>query len=465
MSFFPKAPQVVGIERTAVSFKIALLKKKRKGWEVARLEEVPLDVNLLDKVPKEALIITALPTKEILVRPLELPLKKEKDIESAYEFQAEPLLPYPLEKGVLQKINIKQQGEGTLLTLLSVKKDHLERHINAFHRSHVDPMVVTGLPVALAQIAAHLPNYQEPQLLLHLDKEEGTIALVEGGKLLTSRAFEKEKSEIEKSILALVGTYKSKKIHSLLLISDDPLDVSLVQASTEYPVVFPKVPLMSEEALQKYGIALGLAFAGTDKTSPNFRAKENNFSLQWKRVKKPLFTYLSLAALLFFTLLSFEKKLLEEEEQLLLKKASGLLATLPSCAEDLEFKLEKLEQEIEKIPDTFPLLPQTPKVKDILAYLSSDPRLFNEEGVALLEIEDFRYVMTSRPDFDRRNEKYQVKVEVTFTASSPTSAHIFHESLLAPNHPFVDGKKEVEWVAGKGKYKACFYLKDKTRYS
>jgi type IV pilus assembly protein PilM len=465
MSFFPKAPEVIGIETTAVSFKIALLKKKRKGWQVQRLEEVPIDVNLLDRVPKEATLATALHSKEILVRPLELPLKKEKDIESAYEFQAEPLLPYPLEKAILQKINIKSHVEGTLLTLLAVKKEHLERHIHFFNERHLDPMVVTGLPMALSNIASHLPNAEEPQLLLHLDKEEGTVVLVEGGKLLASRAFEKEKSEIEKSILALLGTYKYKKIHSLLLISDDPSDVSLVEQATKLTVVLPKIPFVSEEALQKYGVALGIAFAATDKTSPNFRAKENNFSLQWKRVKKPLFTYLTLAFLLFATLLSFEKKLLEEQEQLLLKRSSSLLQEMPSHLEELCFKIEKMESEIQKIPDTFPLLPQTPKVKDILASLSSDPRLFTEKGASLIEIEDFRYVMTSRPDFDRRNEKYQVKVEMTFTATSPESAHAFHESLLSPNHPFVDGKKEVEWMAGKGKYKACFYLKDKTRYS
>ena len=60
-------------------------------------------------------------------------------------------------------------------------------------------------------------------------------------------------------------------------------------------------------------------------------------------------------------------------------------------------------------------------------------------------------------------KKYQVKVDLEFSTSSPRIAREFHDSLIAPND-LIDPKGEVKWSSNRGKYRTSFYLKDKTQY-
>lgn len=456
MSFFPKAPLIAGIIMTPHSFLVALIKKKRGGFDLLSLEEWPLTTHCQDKLPKEAAIITSLPSKAVLVRPLELPLKKEKDLESAYRFQAEPLLPYPAEKGVIQKITARQQGEGTLLTILAARKDHIDAHLTTLNEKGILPDTLTSTGFALSCLARQLPPSFEPQIWIELRDTVGTVALIEDGKLLMSRACERDPSEIQKSVLAISAAYKNKKIETIYLIAEGDETLAMVQECTQKNVVIPKINCASENDLKKYGAAIGLALTFFDKNCPNFLLQEQRVARRIKRLKKPLVTYFALATLLFITLAAFEREVLLNRQTALLNRGAALFHEGTTSITSLEEKLEKYQKEIAKIPDTFQLYPQIPKVRDLLAHLS------NEIGNRI-EIEELSYKMATRPDFDRKNEKYKVVVEMIFTCPSQEEASSFREALSSSS--FVDSNKEIEWVTNKGKYKISFNLKDKTRYS
>lgn len=456
MSFFPKAPLIAGIITTPHSFLVALIKKKREGFDIISLEEWPLNTNCKDKLPRDALLVSALDTRSVLIRPLELPLKKEKDIESAYSFQAEPLLPFPLENGVIQKITVRQHAEGSLLTILAAKKDHVESHIAALKEKGLAPAAVTSIGFALSCLSLLLPPSFEPQIWMEWRENEGTVALIEGGKLLTARACEKEGAEIQKSIAAISSVYKNKKIETIYLIAEGEDTLEMVRECTQKNVVALKLDCTGESDLKKYGVPLGLALSACEKHFPDFLPKEQKVLQSFKRLKKPLVTYFALAFLFFVTLTAIEKEALKKRENTLLNRASLVFHERSSSAQELEEKLEKYQQEIAKIPDIFQLYPQVPKVRDLLAHFSS------EMGSGI-EIEELHYMMVERPDFDRKNEKYKVVVEMTFTCSSPEDASRFRDMLSSSS--LVDGKKEIQWISNKGKYKISFNLKDKTRYA
>jgi type IV pilus assembly protein PilM len=137
--------------------------------------------------------------------------------------------------------------------------------------------------------------------------------------------------------------------------------------------------------------------------------------------------------------------------------------------ESLLERINYLEKDLQAIPDIFPLLPNIPKVSDVLAWLStlhiqigkkSKGELPNAQSI---QIENFNYTLVKRPEQNKKQEKYLVKVEIEFTSPTPKQAREFHDALIAPNN-FVDPKGEVKWNTSHGRYRASFYLKDRTVY-
>lgn len=468
MSFFTHSSIYVGIEKTSNGLRMATLIKRSKGWEIAYLREITWEdiVNPLDKLPSDAIISCALSSRDVLVRTLELPLKKEKDIVAALPFQVEPLLPYPIEKCILQKSTLEVTSTGTLLTLFSTKKEALNQHLSQWKSLSIDPDVITCGATGLAAVST-FAQLEEPILALHLGMEEGTCALIEKGKVYTARPVKKDVQDIQKTILAITTSFKSKKVDHLLFLGEDLPFAEKIQDSAEKKLLFLKIPSISEENVQKFGFAIGIAMAGGEDGGCNFRHHDSSIAHQWKKIKKPFVTFCAAAIFLFTATLGLTQFLLHKEEKAIQKEYLSLLALQGKkeqaslSQKEILISLSQMEKDIQGKPNTFPLHPVIPKVSDVLAWLSSHPAFSHlEEGVG---IENFHYVLEKRPDFSHRNERYQVKVEFEISCTNPEAARAFHESLLAPN-PFVDAKKEVQWTPGKNKYLASFYLKDKTRY-
>lgn len=177
----------------------------------------------------------------------------------------------------------------------------------------------------------------------------------------------------------------------------------------------------------------------------------------------------------FLTLLSLSQKPYEEFEKQYETKfpaekvGDGPLTINALNTDGLSRRLDFLEKNIRSIPETYPLFPQTPLVSDVLAWITTHPTLAcaseakeGEECPPFI-IDIFQYGMVKRPELNKKNEKYQVKIDLEFSTSSPRLAREFHDALITPND-FVDPKGEIKWNATKGKYRTSFYLKDKTIY-
>lgn len=471
MFFFQSSSVYVGLEVLTSSIRIAHIQKKGKKWKILNLQEIPRSSALVDALPKEGIIAGALPGREVLLRPLEIPVKKDKDMAAAVEFQIEPLLPYPLDKCILQSVNIEKNALGSQLTILSAKKDHLRNYLTELKDLSIDPDVVTSIPSALSAFAQLLPESEDPLILMYLGEKEGTCVLVEKEKPLMSRSFTLEKNDIRKTVLSMTASQKNKKLGSLILFCKDDDIAEMIQEVTGQIVVYPSAPGLniSPEDLQTYGFCIGVALAAAGKQPSNFRQKEFSFSKPWKTFKKPLIAYFTLGTFLSLSLFGMEKWILRHEEKQIhasfasLLTEEGIAGTAPIQRNEMYAKLSEIQKHIHNKPDTFPLLPLVPKVSDLLAWLSTHPLITSENGAAPVELESIHYTMVKRPEFTKRNEHYLVKVELEFLADNPALARAFHEALLAPN-PFVNPKLEVQWTPSKGKYRTSFYLKDKTRY-
>src|SRR5262245_61466796 len=104
MVFIPKPPLFIGIEPvSSTSFKIAVIKKRGKGWVFPFLQEMESEelLELLKTFPNTC---TGILSRDVLVKSLFIPVKGEKKIQAAFEFQIEPLLPYPLDKCLVEYV-------------------------------------------------------------------------------------------------------------------------------------------------------------------------------------------------------------------------------------------------------------------------------------------------------------------------------------------------------------------------
>jgi type IV pilus assembly protein PilM len=515
---------------------------------------------------KEAFIVTALPISEVLVRPLTIKTAKEKNIDAVIAFQAEPLLPYPVENAVLQRILLSKDKESSELTLFAVRKDHLAEEIKRWKELRVEslsseplniePELITAAPAALALFAKKFGNTREPFFALYLgyahsfcilmDQMNGAMQLIAAQALAFKMealvnalaadsaitpaqaytqlnapdftlppldqhptlkgALESLRVALTRTLFALSKQLKGRDIPAILLCGNLPAGLEeLLQSAhnkTVLPLEIPKEFDMGEcrlehKELQKFALCIGEAWSAQPniKEPLNFRQKEFHHPNPWKRLKQPVLTYLMLCvgiavAIILYgnaesryeegqvrlhyleLLQAMNKPYAQFEKEFLSKSGRKELAEEPHEAaeasslsmDELNQRLLILEKDLQSTPHIYPLQPNTPLVSDLLAWIASNPR-FKAQADATdgLQMESLTYSMVKRPEPTKKQEKYQVKVELEFSSPTPKLAREFHDALIAPNE-FVDPKSEIKWNSTRDRYRTSFYLKDKTAY-
>lgn len=544
MNNFFSSSNFIGLEKTPSEIKIASLGGTIKNPVLQELSTVPIDEENVKRLYiHHPVFITGLAGKEVLVRALHLPLVKEKDIQEALSFQAEPLLPYPVEQAFLGYQTLSKTNDGTEITLVATRKETVESHLTPWQNIQIEPEKIGAKPLALCEFGAKYFSSEKTFLIINLEQEETVCSLIKEGKLYTSfahpegfsllvDALKKEKisafpqgiaqwegiehkkeSPLNESIkrlqreIARMGFASAKEekrgsIEGVLLTGSaatiDGLSEILIK-NLDFPLLFcPPVKDFSSVDLHNYAVPIGLALnALPGNHSVDFRQQELIYPHPWKRLVVPVAIYFAAIFLLTFSFYFFTQQYLRSQEDQIKQAYVDLLANFNRSHDDFEAafaakhpgsndsfngelpKIEQLEKsdfpqrlsflqkELLATPDSFPLFANTPRVGDVLAWLSRHPAVVsideNGKKEAKLHLENFHYIMAKRPQQGKKQEKYQVKVELEFTSEIPKLAREFHDALIESND-WVDPKGEVKWNSNRGKYKTSFFLKDKTNY-
>lgn len=547
------AEKTIGIsfDSNQVTMVQASWKKKAKSIDKrSTFEAVIEDVKPLDREYKELLkkslegrvLITALDPSACLIRSLFLPLKKEKDIEEALSFQAEPLLPFPVEQSILEWQVVSREEKGCVITLFALKKDVLNSHLKALDTYGLDPEVVTSYASALAEFGGNFVKTEKPYFILHVDNENCLAILIKDGKVMASQYleislsqlkqyFNEEASpslpsfetfdftqEMKEGFFNTKGYLNEIKLNLIRGISQ--LSKQLKAEDSEKILITGEIvglpslkqfflneikkdeielePLsndFSNDLLLKDALAEGLAFMGLPKSKAliNFRKGEFAYSKSWKRLLKPALFYigacLTAAASLYYagsTYIDYKENELRQsfqearsafsqslsyaikasEKKSNTQESRKKIPVQEMSKEDIAFEIERMEKQIKEAPDTIALLPNTPRVSDVLGWLSTHPKIKlekDEEEKKGIEIESLSYTLVKRPEEKKKQNHYQVKIELEFTSATPKIAREFHDALIEPND-FVDPKAEIKWSSSRGRYRTSFFLKDKTFY-
>lgn len=311
--------------------------------------------------------------------------------------------------------------------------------------------------------------------------------------------------DVTRIVLAISKQVKGFESKDILLTGEISLYPPLIEFlfqdlnfTHSLPLEKPNFPLTPQE-LQLYAVPIGIALTGLPgwKNQVNFRQQQYAYPHPWRRLKTPLISYFASCLLVAFALYCFTSAYFSKESDHLRKDYVNVLASLhksypefeadyrknarlPPIAsdeelnpkalslEDLSSRVDFLRKQFQTNPDTYPLFPNTPTVSDVLGWIANHPSFKPHENVAGenvsgLKLENFNYKMVKRPDKNKKNEIYQVKVEFDFSAPTPTQAREFHDALISPNE-IVDPKGEVKWGTNRGMYHTSFFLKDRTMY-
>lgn len=480
-------------------------------------------------------VTTGVAGNEVLVRPMQLPLTKDKDIAAALAFQAEPLLPFPPEEGLLTHQVLNQTADTTSLTLLAIQKSILQQHLTGWSKLSIEPEKVSSYPMALCQFAQQFIPSEKPILVLYINDKWTTGVLVKDGKLIASfsqqeglktlmqeydqvrpfnfsdslenhpklnEALKRLQQVITKVCFALTKESKGEPLGGILFTGEAVKCVNLdryLAESLNLPLLECKENTengYSSQEAQSYAIPIGLALDAL-QSPVDFRQQEFSDPHPWRRLQMPFISFLTLMVLLTCVFYLFSQTYLSYEEDKIKQEYADLLTAMnkpydqfeqaflakhPMAREkhhgeivppaqmhkeDLLERLDFLHKDLQGTPDSFPLFANTPRVSDTLAWLANHPNVASTNANGTIEprlqLENFSYVMVKRPAHGKKQEKYQVKVELEFSSPTPKWAREFHDALIAPND-FVDPKAEVKWSSNRGHYKTSFFLKDKTSY-
>jgi type IV pilus assembly protein PilM len=491
-TFLPK-DDIVGIAIDASYHYSARLSFSKKKITVENLDVKPLDT-------PARVTVSVFPSTKTLVRPLFIGPIKPKELEAALPFEIEPLLPYPIEKCVIDKVCLESNEIGYNLQAFAALKEDIQSHLDAYSADGIDAEICTSKACALAHFSKLFFPEKSMQILIDIDSCETTIVLASNGKPHQARSHPTGLSSLALSEESLpeLHTYLREIARILLSFENsDELPILFTGSATRNPELLeliatflqrienkltdiPKdVRLASnvdQNSLCLYASSIGAALAPRylekNMQSVNFRTGEFTPRSIWKRYKPELMAYFSLAILCTIALFFYSQIELSKQNVRLVKKYNELLIALdkPIQADptiDIEQELALLESTLQKATDDIALHPDVPRVSDLLAWLANHPNAsvkINDNGdMHSLQLESLAYVMVKRPEKGKVKERYQVRVDLEFSSPSATLAREFHDALLAPNQ-FVDSKNELKWSVQRGRYKASFFLKDRTQY-
>ncbi len=531
----------IGLEFTSTGIKAAQVKS---GFKSPILQELfsfnPATDNVKQLYMHHPFLTTGLDGLDVIVRPLNLPLTKEKDIAAALAFQAEPLLPYPADQALLSYQILGKNQDTTDLTLLSVRKESLQTHLEQWRAWRIEPEKTACVQSALCHFSNVYLASKKVLLLLHMQTHSMTCVLIREGKLIASfaqplgadllvkeqestlpqneaewKALETQKESplgmallrLKKSVTqmgyALLKEVRGVHVEGIAVTGEaaqwNGLSAVLIQALNLPLLECEAVGHYSSQELLNYAVPIGLAFGSLPGQTDHIDFLQEDFSYPhpWRRLKTPMALYFIAIALLSSAFYLFSQHYLSYQEDRTKQAYVDLLASMSKTypqfetdylaknplekerlgeevvsvqqltPEDITQRLNFLQKDLQATPDSFPLFANIPRVSDVLTWLTQHPTVgyIDEMGhpQARLQIESFSYMMLKRPQQGKKQDKYQVKIELEFSSPTPKWAREFHDALITPND-WVDPKGEVKWSSNRGRYKTSFFLKDKTVY-
>ena len=398
--------QALGIHAEGESMKIALVTKVKNKIHVefTRLIERSQFSLLYQELKQEkTLLVTGLEPTAMIRRETSLKLKNERAILKALPFQIETVIPYPAHELILVPCFYLNEQ-----ILFATTQTLLKAHLREYQTLGIDSDIVSATGIALARWGAWKYPETKNQCLM----QNGCCVLTSEWKIALLQAYD----QVERMKTFALNKYPSANI----VLVDDPYAIPIG---------------LGLDALMDNGLQL--------RVDPFITSKMRTLKNKWRTPYAVIASLLALGLGFagFYQTNSLKKQLTNKLDGILGPSSLSLSDRVIGWAGSLSSEKK-----------SFPLLPNTPSVADLLGWMASQKQE--------IEVINLHYRLVNYPKIGETLESYQAKVELEFKASTPTLAREFHESLLKDDS-FVNTSQEVTWNASKNLYNASFYLRSK----
>lgn len=320
-----------------------LIAERRGGWTLEACEEFKLEdgssktelqrrIALLKtvatRIPKHAVVHVAIPAEQTLSKELTLPFFVEEKIRKVLDYEVESLIPFSLDEAIIDftPLAYSEVKERATLLVTATRKEVVEKHLQMYEKSGINPTVITTDILAICGLYAALPTFiseRTATLIALLTPGMIKCALMVGSKAVFIRTITVPadnallKEHLTTQIGITIASFERTQQHppvleKIVMVAQEEVSIagtisSLLGEICEVPVVAlePKeliasLPLKNKtknEAFVTAPLALSacaLVIQGTDYRSFNLRRKELAIPLVG-----PIAHYLTIATLLF----------------------------------------------------------------------------------------------------------------------------------------------------------------------
>lgn len=423
----------------------------------------------------------ALPSMQTLFRTLTLPKVSSSELIPVIRSALESTLSIPIDE---YEIAWKKDG-AKVYCFITQKSDLLKAYTDLIDHG-LKPVWIFPKALALAKAAAISTSTNEPYIILDIDESECTIVLIQNNEILDAKStlgFKdcstddswKPLREIARILLAWKESYPMSDGAKILISGSlDAQNESIVLHFLKRDVL--PTSQQTENTLHRFpafGAALLASSVDILHRTCGYQI-EGCQAEEMRQWLKPLALFIGLFLLLSLTSFGIGQQFIQQRQNNLENQFQELCRLAlhgkpqgfnenPKTLSELETSLDQIDEHL-STQHLYPLIPDTPKLSQLITWLSGIADTCSKDaGGPPIELSQIQYLLVRRPEKSKPKEHYQVRVDIEFTAGNATQARKFHEELLTAN-PYIDPKLEVKWSLSGGKWRASFFLKDKTIY-
>lgn len=180
----------VGIDIGSRNIKAVKLKKSLKGFKVVQMVSLSIPpgamkqgifidanigISLMRDLQKQMGIRTAylaFSGQNAMVREIEMPVLHDKEMAEAVYWEAEKVLPYPVDEAILDWIILERARESDqMMTLLLVagRKDYIRTFLKPLKAVGIQPMNLSLFPMPMMQVVQLVPAFQSHTTVAVID--------------------------------------------------------------------------------------------------------------------------------------------------------------------------------------------------------------------------------------------------------------------------------------------------------
>ncbi len=455
-------------------------------------------------------LASVLPSIHTLCRQLSLPPLQAKEVQAAIVDTLEQTVSMGIGESVIAYESYANEDRSLTITAYLAKQSFVQEHLSYLNTLSIDPEWTIPKAACLAAFLSHF-SFNGWNYGIDIGADETTAVLIFNGTVIESRSFvggsasfialdqpspenDEQLRHFLQHLTEAVLAYKER----YGLEADIPLTVTGSVLSFQHAdtviAEFVRAPLSALHAtadntpLLQCAAAVGAAFLTQPKNSgtpiPTFRINEFAFPrplLHWKRPLVALGLGCLAAALAIVWYGASQSSMIIEEMRNDWKTITAVAHTTP---EEVSLQTAQTLGSMESLsPEhllamgnwllttvdrqtSYPLHPDIPRMTDTISWLSlqiADIAKATPPSNEKFEIQTLHYQLVKHPTKNHPKERYQVRVDIEFLTPSVALARAFHERLVN-NNTLVDNTSEVKWTPSNGKYRASFFLKDKTLY-